>query len=135
MAAPAILAHHVGDERTFARARRARDANDVRAPGVLVQLCQIAAALRHLVFDQRHHAGQGAAIAIEETFNNILQGTLHLNLQAIRMDIGAHKIDNLLGRSSRPEAALNAHRLNSRNILVGQNAPGGHQHIIYTVFP
>ena len=52
---------------------------------------------------------------------------LHLRGQAIRLNVATHKLNDLFRGCARPETALDAHRLDGRNILVRQNTTGCEQ--------
>src|SRR5712691_2772956 len=101
--------------------------------GMLVEFGQALARHRSIILDQSDHARQGAAVSIQETFNDSAQDSLHLNIQAVSIDIGAHKCDDLIGRSAWAKAAFDAHGFDGRDVLIGQDTASRDQHIINIV--
>ena len=59
-------------ERALAGASAAGDADDVRLARVREQRAQVFAALRRLVFDAADDAGERAAVARKETFDEVV---------------------------------------------------------------
>jgi len=60
-------------------------------------------------FDECDHAGQGTAVSLEETLDDILQCQhLCFCVQAVGMNVFAYKADNFFGRCSWAKAALDA---------------------------
>ena len=74
--AAAQFADEVGDEGAFAGTGRAGDADDVGLAGVEMEFGEVATGDGHVVFDECDHAGEGAAVAIEQAFNECLHGFL-----------------------------------------------------------
>src|SRR6266849_3975526 len=71
--APAQFTHEMCYQRTLTRAWRAGYSDDMSMASVLVQFCQVTLRGRSLVFDERYHTRKRTTIAVQETFNDVLQ--------------------------------------------------------------